>query len=308
VSARAFCPDNELFERLVSELAVSMAPPVNHPARSIGPRGFHLGVDTTLTTLDAGESQWLRGTEGEHPDADDLINPSPSWVMIWNRVEARKGLPFGLELGSTLAQAVDTSLWSFGLQLKWALFEGFHSGVGRLPDLSIGGGFQQSLGSHQLSIQLFTLDLVASKRFVVDRTVQLSPFLGAQLLFVDAQSEVVDLTPGGEAVAPAQAAPEDAFGDCMPDPAGQPAQSATYIECADGSRGDFINQVAFNDVSQRRMRLGAGARLRYDFFTAGISVMLDLLTPAVQAPIRDQPDQPDVTRQLAFNFSLGAVL
>src|SRR5690242_17090379 len=58
------CKDQEMFERLVSEYAVAMAPPASGPARTLGARGFSLTLDTTLTGIKAGEPYWVNGTEG----------------------------------------------------------------------------------------------------------------------------------------------------------------------------------------------------------------------------------------------------
>src|SRR5712671_6074927 len=64
-SVAGFCPAQELFERLVSELAVAMAPPVNTPARSLGSRGLGLSIDTTMTSIEGRRPYWVLGTEGD---------------------------------------------------------------------------------------------------------------------------------------------------------------------------------------------------------------------------------------------------
>ena len=48
-----WCPDQEQFERLVSEMAVALSPPMTTPAHSLGPRGFQIGFSSTITTIDA---------------------------------------------------------------------------------------------------------------------------------------------------------------------------------------------------------------------------------------------------------------
>src|SRR5690349_9958767 len=161
LDVEAYCGDQELFERLVSELAVAMAPPAAGPARTVGPRGLKLSLSTTLTGVHAGELYWRRGTEGSLParqisgdpnGASIGDNPDPSPVLFWNRLEARKGLPFGFEAGAALGQGIDTSLWTLGLSLKWALFEGFRTQLGRLPDVAVQGGYSRSVGSSQATI------------------------------------------------------------------------------------------------------------------------------------------------------------
>lgn len=304
-----FCPDNELFERLVSELGVSMAPPINFPARGVGPRGFLLALDTTLTTVDAGGDHWLRGSEGDGTDPEDMLNASPSQMLVWNRVEMRKGLPFGFEVGSSLARAIDTSLWSFGLHARWALFEGFHSGLGQLPDIAVGASYQRSLGSHQLTLALLSFDVVISKPFVLERAWEVSPLIGVQTLLLDAESGEIDLTPGSLQQAGGDPVPEDAFASCQPEPGSQIGDDPAVIRCANGGgEGDFVNNRSFQSVSHTRVRLSFGGRARFDFFTFGLALMVDVATPEVVADVAEPDRGSELTRQVAINVSLGAIL
>jgi hypothetical protein len=311
------CKDQELFERLVSEYAVAMAPPASGPARTLGVRGFQLTLDMTVTGIRAGELYWVRGTEGSQRLPNGATfgqNPAPSPVLLWNRLQVRKGLPFGFEAGASLGQGVDTSFWTLGLLLKWALFEGFRSHLGRLPDVAIQGGYSRSVGSSQATIQLATFDLTLSKPFVVEHTWTISPLAGVQTLFVDVRSGVVDLTPGGPS-ADSKPPRADAFATCVPDtevdgpvqleppdvaPNGEPCAEA-------GAGADFAHSVTFDPVSQIRVRAFAGAQLRYDMFLLQLALHYDLASPGMAASTR-QYGGSDLPRQLAFNVALGAVL
>jgi hypothetical protein len=316
-SYASFCRDEELFERLVSEYAVAMAPPASGPARTLGVRGFQLTLDMTLTGIRAGELYWVRGTEGDQrlpPGVTVGQNPAPSPVLMWNRLQVRKGLPFGFETAASLGQGVDTSFWTLGLLLKWALFEGFRSHLGRLPDVAIQGGYSRSVGSSQATIQIATLDLTLSKPFVVEHTWTVSPLLGVQTLFVDVRSGVVDLTPGGPS-ADAEPPGADAYGSCVPDtnvdgpvrleppdvaPNGEPCAEA-------GAGADFAHSVTFDPVTQTRVRAFAGAQLRYDLFLLQLALHYDLAAPGVTAVTRNSGGD-ELSRQLAFNVAVGAVL
>jgi hypothetical protein len=316
-SYASHCKDQELFERLVSEYAVAMAPPASGPARTLGARGFQLTFDTTLTGIKAGELYWVRGTEGSQKlptDATFGQNVAPSPVLLWNRLQVRKGLPFGFEAGAAIGQGIDTSLWTLGLLLKWALFEGFRSDLGRLPDVAIQGGYSRSVGSSQATFQLASLDLTLSKPFVVEHTWMISPLLGVQTLFVDVSSGVVDLTPGG-ASSDAEPPSADAFGSCVPDtsvdgpvrleppdvaPSGEPCSEA-------GAGADFAHAVSFDPVTQTRVRAFAGAQLRYEGFLLQLALHYDLAAPEVAASTRHSGGA-ELPRQLAFNVAVGAVL
>jgi hypothetical protein len=310
------CKDQEMFERLVSEYAVAMAPPSAGPARSLGARGFQLSLDMTVTEIEAGSKYWVRGTEGAQrlqTGASFGQNPAPAPVLIWNRLQVRKGLPFGFEAGAALGQGIDTSMWTLGLMLKWALFEGFRTHLGRLPDVSIQGGYSRSVGSSQATMQLATFDLSLSKPFVVEHTWTITPLLGMQTLFVNVRSGVVDLTPGGQ---PGDMTPpaEDAFAACAPRaPSGTSAKDPPDVApngqpCAEAGGGaDFAYAVVFDPVTQTRVRAFGGAQLRYDMFLLQLIMHYDLAAPGLKSKGRNWGDD-EVPRQLAFNVAFGAVL
>lgn len=281
-SEAGVCPDQDSFERLLSEFATAMAPPINTPARSVGPRALWLSLGTTITSIEAQQFYWARGTEGSR--SGQAYNASPKSALIWNRIEARKGLPFGLELGAQLGQGAATSLLSFGLGVKWALFEGFRSGLGRLPDVAIQGSVDQSVGSSQARVRSYALDLTLSKPFVIEHTWTVSPLGGVQMLFSHMESGVIDLTPAGPGTTP------------------DPQQDATRVSGADVS-----NDVVFKPVSQTRARMFLGAEARYLLLTASLSLLFDLVAPSVQAPVSPGRSS-SVARQVALSLAIGAVL
>jgi hypothetical protein len=287
-----YCPDQELFERLVSELSVAMAPAVTAAAHSEGPRALRLGFDMTITSIEAAQSYWALGTEGAR---GGVANESVSSAMVWNRLSARKGLPFGFEAGAWVGQGAGTSMWNLGLALKWALFEGFRSGIGSLPDVSVQGSWSRSVGSSQLSVNQYAIDLTLSKPLVVNRAFALAPLGGMQALLTRVESGVVDLTPGG---------PSDAYATCMPAPGDQPAAPMC---AASGSGADFSSNVVFRPVTQTRVRPFLGVQGRYASFIASVTGLFDLLAPALAAtPVRIA--SPNVARQVALNLAVGVVL
>jgi hypothetical protein len=309
--ATKVCADQELFERLVSELAVTMAPPTSGPARGGGPRGFQLTLNTTITSIEGSRSYWAYGTEGDGKGDDGTaLNDSPQSVMVWNRAEARKGLPFGFEVAAALGQGLNTSLWSYGLALKWALVEGFHTGLGRMPDVSLQAALDRSVGSSQATLQVFSFDVTLSKPFVIDRTWTISPFTGVQMLWNHVTSGMIDLTPGGPAD-PQTRVPDpsrDAYNACKPAPGN--TQSGPTLTCTNSTPGagaDFSNDIAFKTLDQTRARMFVGGQARYQMFLMSMSLLFDLIAPDLGAPPR-LLHSSQVARQLAFSVAVGAVL
>jgi hypothetical protein len=305
-----FCPDQELFDRLMSEYAVAMAPPTSGPARGGGTRSFQLTFNSTVTSIEGGRGYWLQGTEGDGSGKNGgTLNDSPQSVMVWNRAEARKGLPFGFEIGAALGQGLNTSLWSFGLALKWALVEGFHSGLGRFPDVSLQLAIDRSVGSSQAALQLVSFDFTLSKPIVVERTWTVSPFTGVQLLFSHAESGLIDLTPGGppDAKTGTPDPAKDAYNACRPLPGNQPGQTLTCSPGGDST--DFANDVVFKTLDQTRVRMFLGGQARYDVLLVSLSMLFDLVAPDLGLGMQARHIASNqVARQVAFNFAVGAVL
>lgn len=194
--AASYCPDDELFERLAFDLGGALAPPVTAPAHGVGVTRFSVALDATLTPIEAGAEHWELGTRGD--GAVEGRNDAPPSLLWWNRVELRKGLPFGFEAGASFGQAPGTSRWSFGGHARWTPFEGFESGWGRLPDLAVRAAVVTAVSDDALALTVYAVDLVFSKPFVLRPGWRVAPFVGAQAFLVDAESDVIDLSPGVE--------------------------------------------------------------------------------------------------------------
>lgn len=296
-----FCKNGELFERVVSELGVALAPPLTAPAASSGPSGLGLALDMTVTSVDAGAAQWQSGTQAGTDGA-----PDP--VLVWTRATLRKGLPFGFEVGAAVGRGHATSLWSLGLSVKWAIVEGFRSGAGALPDVAVQGSTTRSMGLDDLSIATHALDLILSKPLHVGGGYRIAPLLGAQLLFIEAESGMVDLTPGPDDSGPVDQTPEqvDAFGACRP---GAPEEGEAVPLSCTGTGEDFVNNVLFDPVQQTRLRLFVGGQLQFGVWRFSASFGFDLFEPELEATRRDPGDTaPTLERQLAVSVAAGAVL
>lgn len=291
IDSPSHCPDQALFERLMLQFGASMTLPAATPAATLGLRGFSIGVDTTLTTIDSTQNQWSRGTEGDNRSVGTLANSQPDSVLVWNRVRARKGLPFGLEVDVSLAQAASTQAWLVGVGLKWAIVEGFRTGIGRAPDIAIRAGLAAAPGTVDASLTSITVDLLLSKPIVMDRAWVVTPSFALQSSWLFADSDLVDLTPD-----------VDALEQCDPAPGHQPnATMPATLQCQGDGR-DYANTVAFQSFTHFNLRLAAGAEVRYRAFVVHASFSYDLLSPTVA--YRPDPE-PALSRQLSINLGAG---
>ena len=183
----------------MSELAVAMAPPVSAPARGGGPRWFRSALDTTITTIEGGRRTGRYGTEG---DGGVDGTSTTRRIRCWSGTapQVHKGLPFGFELGAALGQGLAPRCGRMALALKWALVEGFHSGLGRLPDVSLQAGDRSQCGlepghDSPLLARPHALQAVRDRACVVDFAVHRR----AACCSTRIESGTIDLTPGGPA-------------------------------------------------------------------------------------------------------------
>jgi hypothetical protein len=238
------CPDNELFQKLIAQFGITVAPPVNLPADSLGQRGFYLGADTTVTFIDRTGAFWQRGVEA----TGDTISGS----YLWYRLVERKGFPFGFELGASQGYAMLTDMVSLGFQLRWSLFEGFRNEFRLIPDFAVRGAVQTIVGSDQVNVTVPSLDFVVSKPIRLGQGWIISPYMGLQTVWILASSEMIDL--------------------CWLD-SSVSATTSGWLDCSNRR---------FDDTEQTRWRMAFGLQGRYHIVTATFSFLFDLLEPGVE--------------------------
>lgn len=287
--SRDFCSDDDNWRRLATQFAASLLPPILLPGHTRGMRGIYVGLESFITGIDSGEDYWATGTEGDDPDADR--NRFVDSVLAWQRLNVRKGLPFGFEIGTNLGFAVNTSYWTLGLEVRWSLLEGLRDRNTSVyfPSLSVRAAVQTLIGDSELSVTVPAIDVTLGERIIVGDAVELSPYLGAQLAWIFADSELVDLTPE-----------RDAFNECNADPATPTDGSGAAPYCR-GDGSDYNHNVVFPRVRSMRARAFAGLQVRYEWFALTGAFAFDLLTPHEM----DSAMPRDLARQWQVDVGVG---
>ncbi|MDQ3031968.1 MAG: hypothetical protein M3Y87_06085 [Myxococcota bacterium] len=257
-----YCPDEDAWRSLATQFAGSMIPPVLLPAHTRGMRGIYVGVETSITGIDSSQDYWRRGTEGDAGIENRFVDS----VLAWNRLNVRKGLPFGFELGTNVGFLVNTSYWTMGLEIRWSLLEGLRDRNSSVyfPSLSVRGAVQTLIGDSEMHATVPSVDVSLGERFIVGDMVEISPYLGAQLAWIFADSELVDLTPE-----------TDAYAMCDPDP--MPGAGAPPHCRGDGS--DLNHNWVFQRVRSMRARMFVGTQVRYEWFALTSAFSFDLMQP-----------------------------
>lgn len=291
-----YCGDDDAYQSLVAQYGYALAPPMLAPARTLGHRGFYMGFETGLTNIDGDADYWRRGTEGDSMSTFDSGNRFVSDTLAWSRATIRKGLPFGFELSGSFGSAYNTNLWMAGVGIKLALLEGYHEGfLGWIPDVSIGGSVHTMIGDSELSLTVPSLDITLSKPIVIASTVRVTPIVGAQIMWIIADSELVDLTPERNAFDECNATPG-------PAPVPLPGETGGTIRCSGGSPvDDFNNNHVFPQVRSVRARLAFGAEVTYQRLTLSGTFHFDIAPPNDY----DEDISEDLGRQWSVAFGTG---
>jgi hypothetical protein len=281
-------PDLAQYTKLVSDLGFALAPHPVVPARTNGLAGFDVSLSASLTHIDASDEAWRRGTLG---DADavrgDDVNADPDHYLQMYALEVRKGLGFGLEVAGTFGVMPETSLLSWGVEARLALLEGMRYGFWRyLPDTSVGVALQRATGLGELSLGTLAVDARVSHPFVTDGFV-LTPWVGYQWVRIDADSALVDLTPGVSAASecgyvgantPGNAASAEAAGAVAASGAPPGTFDGSPL-CATGSGSDYANSVSFGEAEVQRHRALFGVSYRRELLKVGAQFVTDLVRP-----------------------------
>lgn len=297
VGGGGVCQDDQDWARVMTQFAGAMIPPVLTPAGTRGVRGIYVGFETWLTPIDtdpgsATGNAWFRAVEGDGMGTSERSRFVDS-MLAWGRFNVRKGLPFGFELGTSVGYLANTTYWTLGLEIRWALFEGFREDVGWIPDVAVRGAVQTLIGDGEFNITVPSVDVIISEPFVVANSVEITPSLMGQFAWVFADSELVDLNPG-----------VGAFDTCSPDPVTPPPGTPMRPPYCRGDGSELNYNVVFPSLRSFRARGGAGLQIRFEWFTVLGSFLFDFLPPGEL----DGSLPSDIPRQWQLDLGVGLTL
>jgi len=206
------------YRSLMSELGVVVAPRLMTPADTLGYAGFQFSAELGITKINNnkqvdGRAYW-DGIQAVHASDPNAVRPDSYITTVGGFVRKGLWLPPAFEFGVGAVSVVGSHMYAMQGYAKIALQEGFHDWV--LPSFAVRGSASQLLGSDQVNLTVYGIDVLASKAFGIGGTARIEPFVGWNVLFIDARSAVIDGTPTCDAYAQKQAAPTDAPpGNCI---------------------------------------------------------------------------------------------
>ncbi|HLK38054.1 MAG TPA: hypothetical protein VKU41_14935 [Polyangiaceae bacterium] len=285
-------PNNVAWANLMSELGMAIAPTAFHAARTTGLGGFSLSLEASYTHINAnatagGVQYWHDGTQGNvDPNTHrfSTTNTAPDSLLQVYLLKARKGLAYGFEIAGALGTMANSSLWVGGGDVRWALLEGYRTGIlGYLPDVAIGSGVRTLGGSPKFFLTTVGIDAQLSKPITLGDSAVLTPYIGGQRVIIFADSSTVDLTPTVD--------PLKQCGWLGANVPGNPYAKAPYdgtpvcqnkLVNNEPNNSDFNNDRTFNKARIHRWRALAGVNYRYEILYLAGQFAMDLTEPSAE--------------------------
>ncbi len=300
-------PDHVAFKKLMSQYAFALAPTAMHSARTTGFGGFHFSLEAAYTSIDDDATYWRQGTQGSVDPSSgraSIRNTSPAALLSVYSAKIRKSFGFGLELTGAVGFMPKTNIISGGADARLSLLEGFRTGAaGILPDIAVGGGVRTITGTPQFQMTVVGLDVQISKPLPIADSSIITPWVGFQYLWTFADSGLIDLTPGTDAISYCNFS-----GPNVPGPNNSSNEYNGQPVCNGGHPRDFNNNVVFNKVRLERQRLMFGANYRYEMVMLGAQFITDIVDPAdAQNSDADKADLANEDRQWTVVVELGAM-
>ncbi len=272
--------DDAAFKRLVNQYGMAIAPSLAYPADTVGYGGFEIALEGVYTSINSDADYFRRGTRGPIDPVTGAAasenNSVPSLLQLYS-LRVRKGFGYGLETGLAFGYLTSTSLIAGGLDVRWAVWEGFRSGIpGFLPDLAAMGSVRTITGTPQLQLTVASVGGVISKPITIAQTGVLTPWAGYQYMWIFGDSGVVDFTPATDAL--------DACGYQGPNQPGfsegEDEHDGSPLCSSGGTAEDLNNNQVFDKARLERQRLLVGLKYHYEYLTVGGQAMVEIISPA----------------------------
>jgi hypothetical protein len=136
------------FGKLSKDLTAATSYKALSPAEPLGIIGFDVGVEVSATKM-------------EHADLWKKAGADEATLYL-PRVHVTKGLPFGIDVGASLAAAPGSDIKLGGAEIKYA----FVSGNVAIPAVAVRAAATKLFGVDQLDLSTRSLELTVSKGFL----------------------------------------------------------------------------------------------------------------------------------------------
>ncbi|MBN2803570.1 MAG: hypothetical protein JXR91_10770 [Deltaproteobacteria bacterium] len=185
---------NVAWERFMSEYSFGISPKLLAPSSTLGYSGFYLGIEASIATIPSSGAKVFMPASKNYEDARWRIgtgeyNQEPP-AMLFPTIHVRKGLPWSLEVGSSISYLAQSELVALGGEVKWAPFEGYRKGFrGVLPDIAARGTVNRILGESDVDMTILGVDGSIGVPFGIGGMIALEPYAGYQYTWTFIRTE-----------------------------------------------------------------------------------------------------------------------
>jgi hypothetical protein len=155
--------DQQTFDKFVDEAGYMIAYTSLAPAEPEGLLGFQAGISATMVNIDS--ATW-------GPALATLSTPSR---LVVPRLQARKGLLFGIDVGASYIQVPSSNIKVYGAEIRKAILRGNML----IPAISLTAHGSQLQGVNDLDLKVYGAGVGVSKGFLM-----LTPYGGVDMLRV----------------------------------------------------------------------------------------------------------------------------
>lgn len=161
--------DQSAFKNLSKEAGAALGYRNLAPAEPLGITGFDIGLEVSAVSIDKNSSYWKSA----------FNNDAPSFLAI-PKLRARKGLPFGIDVGAMYSYVPASNVRLYGAELSKSILDG---GVA-IPAVGVRATYTKLAGVDDLGLQTYGIDASVSKGFLF-----LTPYAGAGMMWVNSEAK-----------------------------------------------------------------------------------------------------------------------
>ena len=161
--------DQGAFKNLSKEAGAALGYRNMAPAAPLGITGFDIGVEVSAININKNSSQWKAAFD----------NNAPSYLYI-PKVRARKGLPFGIDIGAMYSYVPDSNIKLYGAELSKSILDGTMA----TPAVGVRATYTKLAGVNDLALQTYGVDASVSKGFLF-----VTPYAGAGMMWINSEAK-----------------------------------------------------------------------------------------------------------------------
>ena len=134
------------FKNLSKEAGAALGYRNMTPAAPLGLTGFEIGGELSAISIAKDSDYWNKAFNSN----------APSYLVI-PKLRARKGLPFGIDVGAMYAYVPDSNVKLYGAEVSKALLDGTMA----TPALGVRATYTRLAGVNDLALQTYGIDALS---------------------------------------------------------------------------------------------------------------------------------------------------